>query len=280
MAASTTTGQTIDVVTPAAGESVTEGEIVEWHFRVGDAIKRDDVIVEIATDKINVDLPSPATGTVTELLAEEGDTVTVGQVIARIAVGAMARPPPRLLRRRPRASRPPGRRPRAAGSSPPGSRPRATVSRPTDRQPRVTAPRPTDGRPRPRRPTACGSHPWRRAQPPPRAWTSRASPAAAPPGASSRPTCLEPWPATATRRRPRAQAPPRRPRAPSRCGVLPRRSPATWSSRSRSPPPRASAHSPSPPWTPAGASSRRRGARCRSPTSSPLRSRVPRPTSR
>jgi 2-oxoglutarate decarboxylase len=88
MAASATTGQTIDVVTPAAGESVTEGEIVEWHFRVGDAIKRDDVIVEIATDKINVDLPSPATGTVTELLVEEGDTVTVGQVIARIAVGA------------------------------------------------------------------------------------------------------------------------------------------------------------------------------------------------
>ncbi len=87
MAASTTTGQTIDVVTPAAGESVTEGEIVEWHFRVGDAIKRDDVIVEIATDKINVNLPSPATGTVTELLVEEGDTVTVGQVIARIAVG-------------------------------------------------------------------------------------------------------------------------------------------------------------------------------------------------
>ncbi len=94
MAASTTTGQTIDVVTPAAGESVTEGEIVEWHFRVGDAIKRDDVIVEIATDKINVDLPSPATGTVTELLVEEGDTVTVGQVIARIAVGADESPHP------------------------------------------------------------------------------------------------------------------------------------------------------------------------------------------
>ncbi len=88
MAASATTGQTIDVVTPAAGESVTEGEIVEWHFKVGDAIKRDDIIVEIATDKINVDLPSPATGTVSELLVEEGDTVTVGQVIARIAVGA------------------------------------------------------------------------------------------------------------------------------------------------------------------------------------------------
>ncbi len=87
MAASATTGKTIDVVTPAAGESVTEGEIVEWHFKVGDAIRRDDTIVEIATDKINVDLPSPASGTVSEILVQEGDTVTVGQVIARIAVG-------------------------------------------------------------------------------------------------------------------------------------------------------------------------------------------------
>ena len=88
MAASTTTGQTIDVVTPAAGESVTEGTILEWRVKVGDQIKLDDTIVEISTDKVDVELPSPASGTVSELLVEEGDTVTVGQVIARIAVGA------------------------------------------------------------------------------------------------------------------------------------------------------------------------------------------------
>ncbi len=87
MATGTTTAQTIDVVTPAAGESVTEGTILEWHAKVGDTIKRDDTIVEISTDKVDVELPSPATGTVTEILVEEGDTVTVGQVIARIAVG-------------------------------------------------------------------------------------------------------------------------------------------------------------------------------------------------
>ena len=51
------------------------------------AIKVDDTIVEISTDKVDVELPSPATGTVSEILAQEGDTVTVGQVIARIAVG-------------------------------------------------------------------------------------------------------------------------------------------------------------------------------------------------
>jgi 2-oxoglutarate dehydrogenase E1 component len=87
MATSTTAEQTIDVVTPAAGESVTEGTILEWHAKVGDPIKADDTIVEISTDKVDVELPSPATGTVSEILAQEGDTVTVGQVIARIAVG-------------------------------------------------------------------------------------------------------------------------------------------------------------------------------------------------
>jgi 2-oxoglutarate decarboxylase len=87
MATGTTAQQTIDVVTPAAGESVTEGTILEWHAKVGDAIKLDDTIVEISTDKVDVELPSPASGTVSEILVEEGDTVTVGQVIARIAVG-------------------------------------------------------------------------------------------------------------------------------------------------------------------------------------------------
>jgi 2-oxoglutarate decarboxylase len=88
MATSTTAEQTIDVVTPAAGESVTEGTILEWHAQVGDQIKVDDTIVEISTDKVDVELPSPATGTVSEILVQEGDTVTVGQVIARIVVGA------------------------------------------------------------------------------------------------------------------------------------------------------------------------------------------------
>ncbi|HEV3320566.1 MAG TPA: multifunctional oxoglutarate decarboxylase/oxoglutarate dehydrogenase thiamine pyrophosphate-binding subunit/dihydrolipoyllysine-residue succinyltransferase subunit [Solirubrobacteraceae bacterium] len=95
MAAPTTTGQTIDVVTPAAGESVTEGTILEWRVKVGDAIKLDDTIVEISTDKVDVELPSPASGTVSEILVQEGDTVTVGQVIARIAVGDGAPAPAR-----------------------------------------------------------------------------------------------------------------------------------------------------------------------------------------
>ena len=83
----TTTTETIDVVTPAAGESVTEGTILEWHAKVGDFVKVNDTIVEISTDKVDVELPSPASGTVTEILAEEGETVGVGQTIARLAIG-------------------------------------------------------------------------------------------------------------------------------------------------------------------------------------------------
>jgi len=94
MATSTTAVQTIDVVTPAAGESVTEGTILEWRVKLGDFIKVDDTIVEISTDKVDVELPAPASGTVSEILVEEGDTVTVGQVIARISLngGAPAAP--------------------------------------------------------------------------------------------------------------------------------------------------------------------------------------------
>src|ERR1700745_2519361 len=88
MATGTTGVRTVDVVTPAAGESVTEGTILEWRVKVGEPIKRDETIVEISTDKVDVELPSPASGTLAEVLVEEGDTVTVGQVIARIAVGA------------------------------------------------------------------------------------------------------------------------------------------------------------------------------------------------
>src|SRR5437763_9135622 len=91
MATGTTAQQIIDVVTPAAGESVTEGTILEWRVKIGDFIKADDTIVEISTDKVDLELPSPASGTVSEILIEEGETVTVGQVIARLVVDGAGR---------------------------------------------------------------------------------------------------------------------------------------------------------------------------------------------
>ena len=83
------TGHTIDIVTPTGGESVTEGTILEWAVKVGEAVKDGDTVVEISTDKVDMELPAPASGTITEILAAEGDTVTVGQVIARMTAGAV-----------------------------------------------------------------------------------------------------------------------------------------------------------------------------------------------
>src|SRR4051794_22189943 len=82
----------VDITTPAGGESVTEGTILEWAVKVGDQVSDGDTVVEISTDKVDMELPAPAAGQITEILAEEGETVTVGQVIARMQTGAGATP--------------------------------------------------------------------------------------------------------------------------------------------------------------------------------------------
>src|SRR5437763_1835755 len=83
---------TVQVVMPAMGDSVSEGTVLEWHKQEGDQVQADETIVEISTDKVDMELPAPASGTITEILAEEGATVTVGQVIARMAKSGAARP--------------------------------------------------------------------------------------------------------------------------------------------------------------------------------------------
>jgi 2-oxoglutarate decarboxylase len=81
-------GEIVDIVTPTGGESVTEGTILEWAVKVGDEVEDGQTVVEISTDKVDMELPAPSAGTIVEILAEEGDTVTVGQVIARMQAGA------------------------------------------------------------------------------------------------------------------------------------------------------------------------------------------------
>src|SRR4051794_900026 len=85
-------GQTVDVVMPAMGESVSEGVILEWAKQPGDAVQADETLVEISTDKVDAEVPAPVSGTVAEILAQAGDTVNVGQVIARVAAGDGAQP--------------------------------------------------------------------------------------------------------------------------------------------------------------------------------------------
>ncbi len=78
----------IEIEMPAMGESVSEGTILEWAKAPGDSIEEGETIVEISTDKVDAEVPAPASGTLTEALAEAGDTVTVGQVIARMTSGS------------------------------------------------------------------------------------------------------------------------------------------------------------------------------------------------
>lgn len=86
-AADTTATGVVEIVMPQMGESVTEGVVLEWHKQPGDEIQIDDTVLEISTDKVDAEVPAPASGTLSEQLVSAGDTVQVGQVLARITAG-------------------------------------------------------------------------------------------------------------------------------------------------------------------------------------------------
>src|SRR6266851_1807100 len=78
---------TVQVVMPAMGDSVAEGTILEWHKQEGDTVDLDETLVEISTDKVDAEVPSPAAGTIVKIHAAEGDTIAVGALLCEIAAG-------------------------------------------------------------------------------------------------------------------------------------------------------------------------------------------------
>src|SRR6478752_1533060 len=78
---------TVEVVMPPMGDSVSEGSILEWHKQEGDEVSEDETLVEISTDKVDAEVPSPVSGTVVKIHAAEGDTVSVGSVLVEISPG-------------------------------------------------------------------------------------------------------------------------------------------------------------------------------------------------
>ncbi|MGP5027223.1 2-oxoglutarate dehydrogenase, E2 component, dihydrolipoamide succinyltransferase [Corynebacterium casei] len=80
-------GDATDVEMPELGESVTEGTITQWLKSVGDTVEVDEPLLEVSTDKVDTEIPSPVAGTLVEILADEDDTIDVGAVIARIGDG-------------------------------------------------------------------------------------------------------------------------------------------------------------------------------------------------
>jgi 2-oxoglutarate dehydrogenase E2 component (dihydrolipoamide succinyltransferase) len=85
----------IDVMMPQMGESIAEGTVVRWIKKLGEKIERDEPLLEISTDKVDAEIPSPAAGTLSEILVQEGQTVAVNAIVARIAAeGEAAAAPP------------------------------------------------------------------------------------------------------------------------------------------------------------------------------------------
>src|SRR5437016_9081514 len=82
----------MDLKLPDIGEGIAEGEILKWMVKVGDKVSEEQPLVEVMTDKVNVQIPSPRTGTVSKILAKEGEVVKVGQVIIVIDSGAADSP--------------------------------------------------------------------------------------------------------------------------------------------------------------------------------------------
>ena len=80
----------IDVKVPMLSESVSEGTLLEWKKKVGEAVARDEILIDIETDKVVLEVPSPQAGVLVEIIAQNGETVAAEQVLARIDTAATA----------------------------------------------------------------------------------------------------------------------------------------------------------------------------------------------
>ncbi|MGO2188567.1 MAG: 2-oxoglutarate dehydrogenase, E2 component, dihydrolipoamide succinyltransferase [Microbacterium gubbeenense] len=123
-------GDATDVTLPELGESVTEGTVTRWLKQVGDTVDVDEPLLEISTDKVDTEVPSPVAGTVLELLAAEDDTVGVGAVLARVGSGAPAAAPQEEA---PKAEAPKAEAPKAEApkaEAPKAEAPKAEASKP------------------------------------------------------------------------------------------------------------------------------------------------------
>src|SRR5215469_1497545 len=87
----------IEIKVPSLGESITEATVSKWLKRSGETVAADEPVAELETDKVTLEVPAPATGTVAEILAEEGANVPVGAVLGIIVDGIAATPHPSLL---------------------------------------------------------------------------------------------------------------------------------------------------------------------------------------
>src|SRR5829696_8111302 len=87
-AGKTLEGGGLEIVMPEMGESVTEGTVLEWHVSEGDEVAEGDTVVEVSTDKVDAEVPAPASGTITKVLVGPDETIEVGKPLAEMTKGA------------------------------------------------------------------------------------------------------------------------------------------------------------------------------------------------
>jgi 2-oxoglutarate dehydrogenase E2 component (dihydrolipoamide succinyltransferase) len=137
---------TIDVIMPQMGESIAEGTLSRWIKKVGEAVKRDEPIFEISTDKVDAEIPAPAAGVLSEILVQEGQTVAVQTVVARIdseASPGAAKPAPAASAPAPAAPEAPApAAPAAPAPASPAPAPKPAAAAPTP-PPAAPKPQPT-----------------------------------------------------------------------------------------------------------------------------------------
>lgn len=134
----------MDITMPQLGETVTEGTITKWLKNVGDTVAEDEPLFEVSTDKVDSEVPSPAAGTLSEIVVPEGDTADVGAVLARLGDGAAPSAPPAPSAPEPTPAPPPAPAPAPAPApTPPPPEPVvAAPAPPPPPEPVPTAPTP------------------------------------------------------------------------------------------------------------------------------------------
>jgi len=142
----------IDVVMPQMGESIVEGTLTRWLKHPGDKVERDEPLFEISTDKVDTEIPSPAAGVLSEVLVQEGTTVSINAVVARIGDGAGSAP-----------AAAPAAAPRQQEAKPAASTPASTDVGPSATAPEARSQASSQPLPQPA-PTSAGPYPF---EPPP-----------------------------------------------------------------------------------------------------------------
>ncbi|MBQ1541110.1 MAG: 2-oxoglutarate dehydrogenase complex dihydrolipoyllysine-residue succinyltransferase [Caulobacteraceae bacterium] len=111
-----------DIMTPALGESVTEATVARWAKKPGEAVKKDEVLVELETDKVSLEVASPADGVLAEIAAEEGATITPGTVLGRVTEGAAGAAAAPAAKPAPKAEAAPAPQPAPAAAPAPAAK--------------------------------------------------------------------------------------------------------------------------------------------------------------